>query len=114
MPRQPEGLLTNKALVLLAVYIRPDESSFIEIAERLGISAKTVERSIESLEEEGLLERELLSRRNSYRVRTEKQFTKASAASVQQLLEPLAVDATFDEFDPEGRSIGLKNRIDRQ
>lgn len=59
--------LTNHAHVLILLEQEPD-SVLREVAERVGITERAVQRIVQELEEEGYLQRERVGRRNHYRV----------------------------------------------
>lgn len=61
--------LTNHAHVLIHLEQEPD-SVLREVAERVGITERAVQRIVQELEEEGYLERQRVGRRNHYRVLT--------------------------------------------
>ena len=63
----PWTFLTNHALVILSVAEAPD-ARVRDIAERVGITERAVQRILAELEEAGYLERDKNGRRNSYEV----------------------------------------------
>ena len=68
-PAAPQWtFLTNHAHVLLCVAREPD-ARIRDIAERVGITDRAVQRIIAELEADGYLVHEKQGRRNSYRVR---------------------------------------------
>ena len=60
--------LTNHAHVLICLAIDPD-ARMRDVAAKVGITERAVQRIVADLEEAGYLEREREGRRNSYRVR---------------------------------------------
>jgi Mn-dependent DtxR family transcriptional regulator len=71
--REPETMpawtfLTNHAHVLLSIAADP-QVRIRDLAERVGITERAVQRIIADLEEDGYLEHEREGRRNVYRVR---------------------------------------------
>ena len=69
----PRGwtFLTNHAHVLILLSKNP-ETVLREVATRVGITERAVQRIIADLERDGFLEREKIGRRNAYRLRTNK------------------------------------------
>jgi DNA-binding MarR family transcriptional regulator len=63
--------LTNHAHVLVLLYADP-QLVLREVAVRVGITERAVQRIIQDLEEAGFLEREKVGRRNQYRVLRDK------------------------------------------
>ena len=61
--------LSNHAHVLLLIAKDP-EIRLRDVANRVGITERAVQRIITELEDGGFLEREKLGRRNRYRIRT--------------------------------------------
>lgn len=61
--------LTNHAHVLVALHVEP-ESVLREVALRVGITERAVQRIIQDLEEEGFIRREKVGRKNKYEVLT--------------------------------------------
>ena len=59
--------LTNHAHVLVALHVQP-ESVLREVAVRVGITERAVQRIIQDLEEEGFIRREKIGRQNKYEV----------------------------------------------
>lgn len=71
-PRPPAArwtFLTNHSHVLILLAQNPS-LVLREVAARVGITERAVQRIIADLEEAGILERERVGRRNTYRVRT--------------------------------------------
>lgn len=62
------NFLTNHAHVLLCVWEDP-EARVRDIATRVGITERAVQRILQELESDGYLVRERVGRRNRYRVR---------------------------------------------
>ena len=65
--------LTNHAHVLLSVWEDP-EARVRDIATRVGITERAVQRILQELESDSYLVRERVGRRNRYRVRAERPF----------------------------------------
>ena len=65
--------LTNHAHVLLCVW-EDSEARVRDIATRVGITERTVQRILQELESEQYLVRERVGRRNRYRVRGDRPF----------------------------------------
>jgi DNA-binding Lrp family transcriptional regulator len=65
------NFLTNHAHVLLCVWEDP-ESRVRDIATRVGITERAVQRILQELESDGYLVRERVGRRNRYRVRPDR------------------------------------------
>ena len=65
------NFLTNHAHVLLCVWEEP-EARVRDIALRVGITERAVQRILQELESEQYLQRERVGRRNRYRVRAER------------------------------------------
>ncbi len=65
--------LTNHAHVLLSVWEDP-EARVRDIATRVGITERAVQRILQELESEEYLIRERVGRRNRYRVRADRPF----------------------------------------
>ena len=65
--------LTNHAHVLLSVWEDP-EARVRDIATRVGITERAVQRILQELESEQYLVRERVGRRNPYRVRADRPF----------------------------------------
>lgn len=63
--------LTNHAHVLIVLYAEPD-LVLRQVAQRVGITERAVQRIVQDLEEEGFLRREKVGRRNRYEVVTDK------------------------------------------
>lgn len=61
--------LTNHAHVLVLLSEKPD-LVLREVAARVGITERAVQRIIQELDDEGFIERERIGRRNRYRVLT--------------------------------------------
>lgn len=59
--------LTNHAHVLIALHANPDQV-LREVAQRIGITERAVQRIVFELEEEGFLCRERVGRRNRYQI----------------------------------------------
>lgn len=72
-PELPRGwtFLTNHAHVLIVLYSEP-ELVLREVALRVGITERAVQRIVHELEEQGFLRREKVGRQNRYEVVTEK------------------------------------------
>ena len=65
--------LTNHAHVLLCVW-EDSEARVRDIAPRVGITERAVQRILQELESEQYLQRERVGRRNRYRVRADRPF----------------------------------------
>ncbi|QDS91522.1 MarR family protein [Roseimaritima multifibrata] len=61
--------LTNHAHVLIVLHAQPD-LVLREVAGRVGITERAVQRIVQDLEKEGFLQREKVGRKNHYEVRT--------------------------------------------
>ncbi|WP_372718640.1 helix-turn-helix transcriptional regulator [Novipirellula sp.] len=64
------NFLTNHAHVLIVLYSHPD-MVLREVALRVGITERGVQRIIQDLEDEGFLRREKVGRKNHYQVLTD-------------------------------------------
>ena len=62
--------LTNHAHVLIVLDTEPD-LVLREVAIRVGITERAVQRIVQDLEEEGFVDRQKVGRKNTYEVRTE-------------------------------------------
>ena len=62
--------LTNHAHVLIALHANPD-LVLREVAVRVGITERAVQRIVQDLEEEGFIRREKVGRKNHYQVLTQ-------------------------------------------
>lgn len=62
--------LTNHAHVLLCLAEDP-ETRLRDVADRVGITERAVQRIVQDLEDGGFIEREKIGRRNRYQVRTD-------------------------------------------
>jgi DNA-binding MarR family transcriptional regulator len=67
---KPWTFLTNHAHVLILLHGQPD-LVLREVAYRVGITERAVQRIVQDLEEEGFVRREKVGRRNRYEVLTE-------------------------------------------
>lgn len=67
MPKERWTFLTNHSHVL---YCLSEDSELVlrEIADRVGITERSVQRIVRELEQEGFLEKERVGRRNRYRL----------------------------------------------
>ena len=63
----PWTFLTNHAHVLVVLYSQPD-LVLREVAARVGITERAVQRIVQELEAEGYLSRERVGRRNHYQI----------------------------------------------
>lgn len=61
--------LTNHAHVLIVLHAQPD-LVLREVATRVGITERAVQRIVQDLEDDGYLTREKIGRKNHYDVRT--------------------------------------------
>lgn len=66
-PATPWTFLTNHAHVLVVLHSEPD-LVLREVATRVGITERAVQRIVQELEEEGFLTRERVGRRNHYHI----------------------------------------------
>ena len=66
---KPWTFLTNHAHVLILLHAEPD-LVLREVAYRVGITERAVQRIVQDLEEEGFIRREKVGRRNHYEVLT--------------------------------------------
>ncbi len=64
-PHSPWTFLSNHAHVLIVLHSEPD-LVLREVASRVGITERAVQRIVQELEEEGYLTRERVGRRNHY------------------------------------------------
>ena len=64
----PWTFLTNHAHVLLCLHQRPGDT-LREVAARVGITERAVQRIVRDLEDAAVLTRERQGRRNTYRIR---------------------------------------------
>ncbi|WP_182866010.1 helix-turn-helix transcriptional regulator [Rhodopirellula sp. JC639] len=62
--------LTNHSHVLIVLHAEP-ELVLREVAARVGITERAVQRVVQDLEEEGFIRRERVGRQNRYEVRTD-------------------------------------------
>ncbi|QEF96041.1 MarR family protein [Stieleria maiorica] len=62
--------LTNHSHVLIVLHAEPD-LVLREVAARVGITERAVQRVVQDLEEEGFIRRERVGRQNRYEVRTD-------------------------------------------
>lgn len=87
----PWTFLTNHTHVLVVLYCEPD-LVLREVAARIGITERAVQRIVHELEEEGFLEHERLGRRNRYTVTLGKHLRHPveSHSTIEELLEVLA------------------------
>ncbi|QDU57597.1 helix-turn-helix transcriptional regulator [Aeoliella mucimassa] len=86
--------LTNHAHVLLELKTHPD-MVLREVAIRVGITERAVQRIVQELEEEGFLERQRVGRRNQYRVMLDKHLRHPieSHCTIAELLSLVANDS---------------------
>lgn len=63
--------LTNHAHVLILLSQEPN-LVLREVAQRIGITERAVQRLVADMEEDGILEREKIGRKNQYRIRSKK------------------------------------------
>jgi len=61
--------MSNHAHVLIVLYMHPD-LVLREVATKVGITERGVQRIVQDLEDEGFLKRERIGRRNRYQVMT--------------------------------------------
>lgn len=74
--------LTNHAHVLIQLYA-DSELVLREVADRVGITERAVQRIVQELEEGGFIEREKIGRRNHYRVLTDNHLRHPMEAHCQ-------------------------------
>ncbi len=67
MPKETWTFLTNHSHVLFCLSEDP-ELVLREIAEKVGITERSVQRIVKELEQEGFLEKERVGRRNRYKL----------------------------------------------
>ena len=67
MPKESWTFLTNHSHVLYCLSETP-ELVLREIAEKVGITERSVQRIVRELEQEGFLEKERVGRRNRYKL----------------------------------------------
>lgn len=67
LPGSRWTFLTNHAHVLIALHANPDEV-LREVARKIGITERAVQRIVQDLEDEGFLCRERVGRRNRYQI----------------------------------------------
>ena len=67
MPKESWTFLTNHSHVLYCLSENP-ELVLREIAEKVGITERSVQRIVRELEQEGFLEKERVGRRNRYKL----------------------------------------------
>ncbi|MFK8113124.1 MAG: helix-turn-helix transcriptional regulator [Rubripirellula sp.] len=70
-PTKGWTFLTNHAHVLIVLHANPD-LVLREVATRVGITERAVQRIVQDLEEEGFIRREKIGRRNAYEVLSKK------------------------------------------
>lgn len=68
-PTKGWTFLTNHAHVLIALHTEPD-LVLREVAIRVGITERAVQRIVQDLEDEGFIRRQKVGRKNQYEVRT--------------------------------------------
>ena len=66
-PPKPWTFLTNHTHVLALLYAQPD-IVLREVASRVGITERAVQRIVQDLEEDGFIKRERVGRRNRYEI----------------------------------------------
>ena len=84
----PWTFLTNHAHVLIVLHSEPD-LVLREVASRVGITERAVQRIVHELEEEGYLTRERIGRRNHYQIISDKHLRHAveSHCTIGEVLE---------------------------
>ena len=87
----PWTFLSNHAHVLIVLHAEPD-LVLREVAARVGITERAVQRIVQELEEEGYLTRERIGRRNHYAIATGKHLRHPVEAhcTIDQILKPLS------------------------
>lgn len=73
---RPWTFLTNHAHVLILLHGQPD-LVLREVAAKVGITERAVQRIVHELEEEGFIRREKVGRKNHYEVLTKKSLRHA-------------------------------------
>ncbi|KAA1257778.1 Sugar-specific transcriptional regulator TrmB [Rubripirellula obstinata] len=68
-PSKGWTFLTNHAHVLIVLHAEPD-LVLREVAIRVGITERAVQRIVQDLEEQGFVHRQKVGRKNSYKVQT--------------------------------------------
>ena len=84
-PHSPWTFLSNHAHVLIVLHSEPD-LVLREVASRVGITERAVQRIVQELEEEGYLTRERVGRRNHYAI-----------ARGKRLRHPVEAHCTIDQ-----------------
>lgn len=105
----PWTFLTNYAHVLIVLDSDPD-MVLREVATRVGITERAVQRIVQELEEEGFLRRERVGRRNHYQITSGKHLRHPveSHCTIDQVLA-LVAEANTAGRKPRSR----KRQIDR-
>jgi biotin operon repressor len=87
-PPVPWTFLSNHAHVLVVLYACPD-LVLREVALRVGITERAVQRIVQELEEEGYLTRERIGRQNHYQITSGNRLRHRveSHCTIDQLLE---------------------------
>lgn len=108
--RAPWTFLTNHAHVLLTIGRTPD-IRMRDLAARVGITERAVQRIVADLVEAGYLETERAGRRNRYRVRTDRPLRHAvtrhrSVGTLLDLIDELEPLAVFPQRSDEDETLG--------
>lgn len=84
----PWTFLTNHAHVLIVLHSEPD-TVLREVASRVGITERAVQRIVQDLEDEGYISRERIGRRNHYQITSSKQLRHPieSHCTINQVLQ---------------------------
>ncbi|HTS82683.1 MAG TPA: MarR family transcriptional regulator [Myxococcaceae bacterium] len=103
------NFLTNHAHVLLCVWEDP-EARVRDIAVRVGITERAVQRILQELESEQYLQRERVGRRNRYRVRGDRPLRHPveDHRPVSALLEVVRTRKASRTSSPRARRAGKR------
>lgn len=91
--------LTNHSHVLVLLHANP-EVILREVAARIGITERAVQRIVQDLEDEGFIRRERVGRRNRYEVLTEQSLRHPIEAH-RKIGDLLALVAPLQDDDSE-------------
>ncbi|MEM9367081.1 MAG: MarR family transcriptional regulator [Planctomycetota bacterium] len=94
--------LTNHSHVLVLLHANPGVV-LREVAARIGITERAVQRIVQDLEEEGFVRREKVGRRNRYEVLTEQSLRHPIEAH-RKIGDLLSLVAPVDEDESESAS----------
>ncbi len=100
-------LLSNHAHVLVCLAVDPD-ARLREMAQRIGITQRSVQNVLQDLEREGLVHRERQGRRNHYRLQLDQPLRHPLEAhrTVGELVEMLVPDGSAPGREPDGFDAG--------